>query len=339
MDEKTTKANPVFWPLLLTGLIVLAIIGCFWVLISEQGSRNNISTMNDTRIEEMTARRDELRSLLALSPCEALKKLREAGIPSITPHTGTTTPKAQLASPQSGNPAPAQKAAPEATWQNKQQINQQIAAVNPDILEKACVFVISSGGRNKISTGSGFFVAPGYAVTNRHVVNAGQGKALVTSKSLGKICKATVVAISKGRDADYALLKVDLPAGARPAHLPFAKQVSKTEKVGSWGFPYLVGRNDPNYARLLRGEDIKAAPELSYTEGVVSAVLDRQPKIIVHTAPISPGNSGGPLVNAKGEVVGINTMITLDESSYRQASIALAAEDLARFLASHGIMI
>lgn len=330
MERNTEKASPAFWPLVLTGLIVLAITGCFWVLLSEQGSRSSLSSRNDKQIEQLISRRDELRGLLALAPCEALKKVQEAGLPYLKgmqlPRVDTKTeelaPASQAPAKLSGGQPPE---------------GGQTALSGPDALENACVFVVASGGKNKISTGSGFFVAPGYVVTNRHVVNAGKGTALVTSKSLGRACQATVVAMSQGRNADYALLKVALPDKARPVFLPLAKTVGKTEKVGAWGFPDLVGRNDPSYARLLRGEDVTATPELSYTEGVVSAILDRNPKVIVHTAPISPGNSGGPLVNAKGEVVGINTMITLDESSYRQASLALAADDLQRFLASHGI--
>jgi S1-C subfamily serine protease len=81
----------------------------------------------------------------------------------------------------------------------------------------------------------------------------------------------------------------------------------------------------------------EAAPELSYADGVISAVLDRKPPLIVHTAPLSPGNSGGPLANEKGFVVGVNSMISLDEDSYRQTSIALPASDILSFLKENSI--
>ena len=121
--------------------------------------------------------------------------------------------------------------------------------------------------------------------------------------------------------------------------MPFSSNVSRTEKVGAWGYPNIIGKNDPGYARLLKGKDFTAVPELSYTEGVVSAILERKPPVIIHTAPISPGNSGGPLLNANGQVIGINTMISLDDSSFRQASVALASADLLNFLKQNGIDI
>ena len=81
---------------------------------------------------------------------------------------------------------------------------------------------------------------------------------------------------------------------------------------------------------------IAAYEKLVYSDGVVNVVLDRTPRLIVHSATVSQGNSGGPLVNAAGHVVGINTFIKLDEESYRQSSLAIVASSAMDFLREAG---
>lgn len=322
MEQATPHRSPAFWPLALTGVILLLVCASLWVLWAKHAATAERLDKQAKTMAELEKRRDELNAMLMLEPCEAQKRLERSG------------------EPMSSQETPASQAAPTEPQTRQKTAN---ATANPALaakvkaIENACVFVVSSDGKKSLSTGSGFFVAPGHVLTNRHVVDGNKRFIMVTSKSLGHPARARLLAASKGNNEDYALLKVDIPPGAKPCQLPFAKNVRKTEKVGAWGFPDLVGRADPAYARLLRGEDIEAVPELSYSEGVVSAVLGKQQKIIVHTAPISPGNSGGPLVNESGEVVGINTMITLDGASYRQASLALAAPDIVSFLGRNGI--
>jgi S1-C subfamily serine protease len=89
-------------------------------------------------------------------------------------------------------------------------------------LEQATVLVVSAGG----DSGSGFFVAPNYVVTNHHVVGraAPGSEALVLSKHLKTGYIGTVVATSQtgqGTQADFAVIKVDdVPAGSvRPLAL------------------------------------------------------------------------------------------------------------------------
>lgn len=316
MTEETGQASPkkgrhpAFWPLLFTGLI-LCVFGFFlWQIWASHAEANAKAQAQQREIEDLARTKGELIGLLKLAPCDAKKRAAPGRSESVNPEA-ESLPRSAPVSAKSPNKV--------------------------DAIERACVFLVATDGKSNLSTGSGFFVAPGYVLTNRHVVKNGNGKAFVTSKGMKHPQVAKVIAVSSGKNEDYALLAVQIPRDADIAVLPLARNVEKTEKVGAWGYPHIVGKGDPAYARLLRGEDFSAIPELSYSEGVVSAVLPNKPQIIVHTAPISPGNSGGPLVNEAGEVVGINTMIVLDDSSYRQASLALSSADLIRFLAANGI--
>lgn len=297
-------------------LLLCAIVACCWFIWSAQRSLAEARKEENALIESLRRERDALKNIEVLPPCEVVPALKKAGLVQ----AGVHLPPEAVAT----EPANTTKEIP-------------VAALSPEDIEKACVFIVSAQGGNQLSTGSGFFVSPEYVLTNRHVVQGARGKILVTSKSLGRPLLGRIVALGKTRNDDYALLRVAPPGNADVRVLNFAPSVRKTEKVGAWGYPDLVGKNDPEYLALLKNGDVASAPELSYSEGVVSAVLDRSPGVIVHTAPISPGNSGGPLVNERGDVVGVNTMISLDEDSYRQASIALESRELEKFLAEHGV--
>lgn len=203
---------------------------------------------------------------------------------------------------------------------------------DPAAAEAATVLVLIL--EPKFMMGSGFFVTPDTIVTNQHVVgNASQ--VAVIGKGLNGLATGKVVAATGDNGRDYAVIRLDKAVTAiRP--LPLCGTVRKTEKVGTWGYPGLISHDDPKFQRLMDG-DLTAIPEAVYSEGVVNVVRDTTPPEILHTAVISPGNSGGPLVNASGCVVGINTAIQSDEKSYRQTNVSLGAGDLAGYLQSQGI--
>jgi serine protease Do len=147
------------------------------------------------------------------------------------------------------------------------------------------------GPRRATSLGSGFIIdANGLVVTNNHVI--AEADEISVRLSDGTRLKAVLV----GRDAktDLALLKVE-PKGKLPA-LKWGK--SETARVGDWvlaiGNPFGLGGSVTAGIISARGRDINAGPYDDFFQT---------------DAAINRGNSGGPLFNMAGEVIGINTAI------------------------------
>lgn len=201
------------------------------------------------------------------------------------------------------------------------------------LAEQATVLVLSLSGDEGGQMGTGFFYAPGLILTNAHVVNEYK-ELFVTNKTLGKLIPGKVVAYGKNAREDFAVIKIEDPAATKIYPLTFTTKVARTDRVSTWGYPGLITAADPKLRALLEG-DLTAVPEIVYSEGVVSVILEDTPQLIVHTAEISQGNSGGPTLDKNGRVVGINTLIMPDDQSNRQANLCLGTRDLLTFLARH----
>ena len=152
------------------------------------------------------------------------------------------------------------------------------------------------------SVGSGFFVDnQGHIVTNYHVIEDADAVASVALAD-GRVLDVEVVGVDER--ADIAVLRV------RADRVPHAALGDSDDLInGEWA----IAIGNP-FGGLM------ADPQPSVSVGVVSATQRRvSPSVgggerlyqdmIQTDAAINPGNSGGPLANAKGEVIGVNTMI------------------------------
>ncbi|MES2070794.1 MAG: DegQ family serine endoprotease [Pseudomonadota bacterium] len=162
--------------------------------------------------------------------------------------------------------------------------------------------------------GSGLIISPdGYILTNAHVVDgADEVVVKLTDKREFKAKVIGVDKVSGGRGSDIAVLKIE---GSKLPHLTVGD--SDKLRAGEWviaiGSPFDL--------------------ENTVTAGIVSAKArdtgDETPLIQTDVA-VNPGNSGGPLINMRGEVVGINSQIYSRSGGYMGISFAIPINEAMR---------
>src|SRR4030095_12705895 len=159
--------------------------------------------------------------------------------------------------------------------------------------------------------GSGFFLSPGQVVTNLHVVRGAVRAEIKTLDGEGKVYPVAG-ALDVDEEGDLALLRVDMPIErARATEIADALP-DEGERI------FVIG----NPLKL----------EGSVSDGIVSAVREvpNLGRIIQITAPISHGNSGSPVFNLRGQVLGV---VTVKVTNGQNINLAIAS---ARVSQLHG---
>ncbi len=209
---------------------------------------------------------------------------------------------------------------------------QDIAAAARGVVRVALVATDGSDAYF-VGHGSGFAVAPDKVLTNAHVVElAREERNLVIgvipsegSKTYG----GRIIAYSPGND----LALIQLEEGHLPVSTFYAGAVSDGQHVIAIGYPGTVDR-----AQGLGLKQMVEPLATVKTSGNISSGRASQSfDTILHTAPLAAGNSGGPLVDDCGRVLGVNSFGSISDGNDAEFGFAVSWREIASFLRQAGV--
>ena len=194
---------------------------------------------------------------------------------------------------------------------------------------RVVVVAMEDGAVSEFGHGSGFAVAPNRIVTNAHVVamaaeNPDQVVIGVVPSEGNKSYGARLIAYDPNRD----LALLELVQGRLPAAALYTGPFAEGGDVVALGYP---GNVDLATARSAEDYITPQAPIRSQGNYSNERQVDGI-HALLHTASIARGNSGGPLLDACGRVLGVNTFITRGEDGDAPFAFAIANSEVAAFL-------
>lgn len=192
-----------------------------------------------------------------------------------------------------------------ASWAVSAQENnlpQLIKRVKPSV-----VAVTTFDAKGKVlTTGSGFFIHPGQLVTNIHVIDGASRVEVRTFEAKAHTYSVTGI-LAADEEGDLALLQVDAPPDRNR--------------------PLELGRDLPDEGERIFVIGNPLRLEGSVADGIVSAIREvpNLGSVVQITAPISPGNSGSPLFNSAGKVIGV---VTIKVANAQNINLAMGSRRL-----------
>ena len=176
-------------------------------------------------------------------------------------------------------------------------------------------------GERLVGRGTGsFFAEGGYLLTNHHVIDK-QKKLKVRMPRTGQIFPATLIAADS--HVDLALVKAEIPANVKITPVSLLPGVKEGQSICAIGFPTT---GDPH--------ETFAKPRLVITQGIISVApdLSEDGSMIQLDCRVNPGNSGGPLFNNLGIVVGIIRAKNISHGGSDSVGLAIPGEKVVAFL-------
>lgn len=179
------------------------------------------------------------------------------------------------------------------------EISRIVELVSPSVVS---IRSASTGLGGKIEQGSGVIItAQGHIITNYHVIDSSslsEKSECLVELSGGRLVNAVLLKVDTF--LDLALLKIVSDEVFQPIAFGNSDQVKVGHKVFAFGNPYGLG--------------------VSFSEGNIAAknrfLSELQHDLFQMTAALNPGQSGGPLVNVRGELIGINSSIYSKNKEY-----------------------
>ncbi|WP_428671937.1 S1 family peptidase [Reyranella sp.] len=342
------RGRQSFWlvPLFAAVAALFLILG-FWLawshFVKDLSSRQFQASLGDEKSAQLAIQTQrDTNAALERELANARRLLESANVCSPDfPNGGPGGGVAPLPERQPINPSTVPTPAPQKKGEAPTPFNGSLAS----LLEHATAWIVVQTPKG-ITSGTGFFVNTDTIVTNAHVVqDAADGRVYVTSKAMGRVFRGQVAAITRGADGghvavggqDFAVVRLsELVPGAQP--LAFSEKVEKLTDVVAAGYPSAIIKQEEAVRELAQGH-LTGAPELVLTRGSISSMqqLPNGLTIIPHSADISAGNSGGPLVDLCGAVLGINTFVTAADRYVDRTKYALRSDAIMQWLTQQGV--